>query len=58
MAVYYSQLLIIEDAEQLLYQSIAGERLVVDNAGEVTLALQHFPPRCVQQRITQAVDSC
>lgn len=33
------QLLIIEDVEQLLHQSIAGQGLVADNAGEVTLAL-------------------
>lgn len=38
-SVGHSQLLIIEDVEQLLHQSIAGQGLVADNAGEVTLAL-------------------
>lgn len=58
MGVHHSQLLIIKDAEQLLHQSIAGQGLVADNAGEVTLALQQFLPWSVQQRITQAIDSC
>lgn len=58
MGVQHSQFLIAEDVEQLLHQSIAGQGLVTDDAGEVTFSLQHFPPWSVQQRITQAVDSC
>ncbi len=58
VGVHHSQFLIIEDAEQLLHQSIAGQGLVVDHACEVTLALQQFLPWRVQQWITQAIDSC
>lgn len=58
ICVHHSQFVIIEDIEQLLHQSITGQGLVVDDAGELTLALQQFPPWRVQQRITQSVDSC
>lgn len=58
MCVLHAQCLVIENVEQLLHQSITGQGLVVHNAGEVTLALQQLLPRGVQQRITQAVDSC
>lgn len=54
----HSQLFIIEDTEQLLDQSVTWQGLVVDNAGEVTLALQQFLPGSVQQWITHAIDSC
>lgn len=53
-----SQLLIIEDRQQLLHQPIAGQRPVIDDAGEVAFSLQQFPPRRVQQGVTQTVDSC
>lgn len=58
MSVHDSQFLIIEDAEQLLHQSITGQGLVIDNTSEVMLALQQFLPWSVQQRITQAIDPC
>lgn len=34
-----SQLLIIEDRQQLLHQPIAGQRPVIDDAGEVAFSL-------------------
>lgn len=49
MGDHHSQFLIIEDIEQLLHQSIAGQGLVVDDAGKMALALQQFLPWSVQQ---------
>jgi len=50
--VHHSQLLIIKDVEQLLHQSITGQRLIIDDATEVPLALQQFLPWSIQEGIT------
>lgn len=57
-AQQHSHILIAENIEQLLHQAVGGQRLVVHNVGEVTPALLQFPPRSVQQGVTQAIDSC
>lgn len=51
-ALHHSQLFIIKDSEQLLHQSVTGQRLVIDDVGKVLLALQQLLPWSVQQRIT------
>lgn len=52
-----SQLLVVEDVEQVLDQTVTGQGLV-HYTGEQSLPMLQLPPRGLQQGVTQTIDSC
>lgn len=53
----HSQLLVVEELDELLHQAVAGQALV-DHTGEVALALLQLVPRSLKEGVTQPIDSC
>ena len=52
-----SQLLVVEDVEQVLDQNLTGQGLV-HYTGEQSLPMLQLPPWGLQQGVTQTIDSC